>query len=88
MIFRNCEGSISVHLCKIARISFPIDSQLIEIEEEEEEEGEAFVGTSRNETLPERNSRGYRNLRRWNNVHDLMLSPLEARAPDRGNYRG
>lgn len=84
MIFRNCEGSISVHLCKIARISFPIDSQLIEIEEEEEE-GEAFVG---NETLPERNSRGYRNLRRWNNVHDLMLSPLEARAPDRGNYRG
>lgn len=51
-------------------------------------EHRVYIIVARNETLPERNSRGCRNLRWWNNVHDLMLNPLEARAPDRGNYRG
>lgn len=51
-------------------------------------EHRVYIIVARNETLPERNSRGCRNLRWWNNVHDLMLNPLETRAPDRGNYRG
>lgn len=91
------ETFLSIFLKIFPRISFPIDSQLIEKEKGEEEEEEAIVGNiayilivelSRNETLPERNWRGYWNPRRWNSVHDLMLSPLGARAPDRGNYRG